>query len=793
MLKLHSSRFSWQFFPTLIGAILLVNCSTPNKINSDQTRDLASFSSDKENLFRSQIQPLLDKRCVVCHACTEAPCQLHLDSYEGLRRGATYADLGANILYTPPTRDKDAQSVPEWRSKNFFPVIPDSHRDNQSEATLPPPQDADVSLLYRFMELGTENNKQGFSIEPTINHRNSTHLCTPNSAAFEGFAKDHAWAGMPFGFPGLQRDQLALIKKWINQGAPTPPPLLEPHELIAQKQIDQWESLLNSTTKAQLMARYIYEHVFSAHIHFKHTPYREWYELVRSSTPPPQPIKEIVTPRPYDPPSEKTKVYYRFQLVPRTIARASHIPWEVDEDTLVRLKTLFLKTPWQPITQPQHAEFEPIQNPGYQSKNPFKYFRQIPAKIRYQFLLENSHVIANAMIRGPACSGRIATSAIRDHFWVFFVKPDSDVTVMYPEIGMAEWTPLSELDLKAFVEPNLKYTTAMKKFKPEGFDLDDLWNDDRHSPNALLTILRHGTSASVYQGLLGGNPPTYWVLNFSNFERIYYNLVADYELWGSSAHKASTWNYMSRHRAEAEERFISFLPENVRSTVRSQWTQGLGKATNLSQGAMSEGIKSKISISDPQNPVISLVIQFLQRYREKQMNPDHQIIKSNLETIDTNHNIRDFDDWEQTAGAIFDEPSLAAARYFPEVLYLRIDNTPYTIVNHRFYKFNNIMALEKLAYEPSKNKLYLMRNLVGDKPEFFADLTLKEARGFLVDLKLIYLFSDWVKFKNKYLIRRNQPQVWTLADWFTDWQAKNEPLDAGALDLRDYDMELDKE
>ncbi|MEY4616955.1 MAG: hypothetical protein RJB66_1915 [Pseudomonadota bacterium] len=788
MLKTTLTHFLILFLFTFF-----VSCTANNRIDSNQNRAIASFSVDQEHLFRDQIQPIFDKRCVVCHACTEAPCQLHLDSYSGLRRGATYTELGANILYTPPTREKDGKSITEWRLKNFFPVIPDPHQEYHDNNTLPPPRDSDVSLLYRFIELGSENNKAGFALEPTIDARKKSHTCAPNLAAFEGLTKEHTWVGMPYGFPGLRSEQLALIKKWIDQGARSPAATVSPTDHVSHQLIAPWEQVMNSTSKAQLMARYIYEHVFSAHIHFKGTSHGEWYELVRSSTPAPHSIEEIVTPRPYDPPPDGIKVYYRFQRIHRTIARASHIPWEIDHKLLEHFKTLFLKMPWQPATPQQHAEFEPITNPGYSSKNPFKYFQQIPAKLRYQFLLENSQLIANAMIRGPACSGRVATSAIRDHFWVFFLKPESDVTVLSPEIGLAEWTPLSELDIRSFVKPHLKYTNAMKKLKPDGFGIADMWTDNKESHNALLTIFRHGTSASVHQGLLGGMPPTFWVLNFSNFERIYYNLVADYELWGSSAHKASTWNYMSRHRSEAEERFISFLPENIRSKIRYQWTQGLGQASNLTQAALSEGIKSKVNLTDSTHPIDSLITQLLAQFSATQINPQNQIQRAQLEVKDLNHDFKNFEDWEQTALSLFEKTALPAVRYFPEIVYLRIDDRPYTIINNRFYKFNNIIAMEKFAYEPNKNKMYLMRNLIGDKPEYFADLSLKEARGFLVDLRMVYLFSDWVKFKNKYFTRRNQPPVWALSDWFTDWQKEHQPLEAGALDLREYDVEIDRQ
>ncbi|MGD8673762.1 MAG: hypothetical protein PVH86_10605, partial [Thiogranum sp.] len=39
--------------------------------------------------YRNDIRPLLNRRCVVCHACYDAQCQLKLSAWEGVARGAS--------------------------------------------------------------------------------------------------------------------------------------------------------------------------------------------------------------------------------------------------------------------------------------------------------------------------------------------------------------------------------------------------------------------------------------------------------------------------------------------------------------------------------------------------------------------------------------------------------------------------------------------------------------------------------------------------------------------------------
>ena len=60
---------------------------------------------DKKISFSKDIKPILDSRCVSCHSCYNSPCQLKLDSFDGLDRGSSKADVYANrINAANPTR-----------------------------------------------------------------------------------------------------------------------------------------------------------------------------------------------------------------------------------------------------------------------------------------------------------------------------------------------------------------------------------------------------------------------------------------------------------------------------------------------------------------------------------------------------------------------------------------------------------------------------------------------------------------------------------------------------------------
>jgi hypothetical protein len=47
------------------------------------------YQQEHKVSFYKDIKPILDSRCVSCHGCYDAPCQLKLGSIEGIDRGAT--------------------------------------------------------------------------------------------------------------------------------------------------------------------------------------------------------------------------------------------------------------------------------------------------------------------------------------------------------------------------------------------------------------------------------------------------------------------------------------------------------------------------------------------------------------------------------------------------------------------------------------------------------------------------------------------------------------------------------
>lgn len=74
----------------------------------------------------TRIQPIFTSRCIACHSCYNAPCQLNLQSYSGLARGANKLNVydRSRLESVAPSRlDIDGHSVSDWRARGFFDVV----------------------------------------------------------------------------------------------------------------------------------------------------------------------------------------------------------------------------------------------------------------------------------------------------------------------------------------------------------------------------------------------------------------------------------------------------------------------------------------------------------------------------------------------------------------------------------------------------------------------------------------------------------------------------------------------
>ncbi len=750
-----------------------------------------------EPVSYEQVRPVLERRCVVCHGCYDAPCQLKLSSIEGVRRGASDERIyePKRISTMAPTRlFIDARTTEEWRARGFTAVI------NEGEQTVE--KNLDNSVLYHLLRLKRQHPQPEHGQLPesfTLGLDREEHC--PTLETVDDYAEEHPLWGMPYAMPDLSQHEYRTLVSWLGQGSPAPPPATTSSTVLPQ--ISRWEDFLNHPSrKQQLVSRYLYEHLFHARIHFAGSPAREFYRLVRSTTPAGETVDEIPTLLPYDDPGEAPFFYRLLRYHPAIVAK-SHIVYEFSDERMQRYRELFLKDDYEVDKLPSYATAI--------ASNPFKVFAAIPAESRYRFLLDDAHFFIEGFIKGPVCRGQIALDVIEDQFWVLFFDPGQPIitndalfiTAMADELQVPA-DGGSNLDLiriwTEYWKGQRRYMERKQAwFKTIGTrDLKEaskfIWDGDGSNPSAALTVFRHFDSGSVAYGLVGNEPETAWVIDYPLFERIHYLLVAGFNVYGNMGHRLGTRIYMDFMRMEGEDYFLAFLPAAQRKAIRDSWYTGQRSSIEKLFAAPQEWLSTDAVIGyqtdDPQRELYQQIRQRLSHLTQRAEAMNH-CGNINCEKVAVKS-------IEQKADRAMEKIAQLQGEKlypFPDVAFVRVttgqpeDDFAYTLIRNKAYK--NVTSFladerERDRADIDKDSMTVVKWLEGAYPNFFFSVALSEVDAFARHCATIRSHEDYKRFVDKYGVRRTNPAFWELADWFQDEYARNRPVMSGLFDLNRY-------
>lgn len=744
--------------------------------------------------YLSEVKPLLDKRCVVCHSCYNSPCQLKLSSYDGVDRGASKKRVydATRLTTMDPTRlFTDAQSTEQWRQKGFFSVTQNTASSGQNNSFM-------LQLLDHKMK-HREVKGEFFAEDKDL-------TCAATHIELGGYLHKHPNRGMPFGFPPLTDKEFNIIAGWLTQGGKGPTraeqEALQTPAMVDVPEIAKWEAFLNQEdAKHAMTARYLYEHLFLAQIRFQA---HDYYELIRSSTPTGKDIELINTVRPYDDPGTP-HFYYRFRKIYSTIVHKTHMVFTLDDQMLTRVQTLFIKPKW---LQPPHLV-------GYEPElaaNPFKSFAQIPPRSRYQFLLDNSHYVIMTFIRGPVCKGQVALNVIHDHFWIMFLDPDYDLSVRFPALLTLQEDNLrmpiekgSDFTLKDYLwgdyqEKVVKYNHYRQDYYfthyYNGLGYKAVWPGDRPDDAPLLTVYRHFDSASVLRGAVGRLPRTMWVIDYPLFERIYYALVAGFDVFGNVGHQLMVRKYMDDLRMEAESNFLEFMPPSERVSIMQSWNQGVElKSLHYYNSVMPAGVA--FHQQDHKREFIeNLVGHYFKTACGISFDKDNYLAagQSYPPFPSIFKTKQDYIQGFQNAA----RPGSALVRFFTDhnanLAYVRIrvrpeddrDDVVVSIVINRWHDNVAVLFSEDKNLDAAKDRADFVEGFVGSYPNYFFDVSLADLPEFLRMLARFDAENGDIALLSKFGVNRADADFWQEYDWFQQRFLVEHPIKGGLFDLNRY-------
>ena len=723
----------------------------------------------------ADVKPILDSRCVVCHACYDAPCQVKLTAWEGVARGASRATVydSGRLGEAPLTRlFVDAQSASQWRDRGFTPIL--NERAPTPEANLA------ASVLFRALALKQQHPLPAAGVLPSdITLGLDRAQQCPSIEAYAGFEKDHPSWGMPYGLPGLDAREFATLQRWLAAGAPYEgaPPL----PAALQPQVEAWEAFFNGgSLKERLMSRYLYEHLYLGALVFAGDAARTPFRLVRSTTPPGTPAVPIASRRPYDDPGV-ARVYYRLLPQRETPVAKSYMPYELSAARMAKYRGWFLAPSYAVDALPSYA-------PKVAS-NPFIAFRALPVDARYRFLLDEAQFFIMNFIKGPVCRGQIAVNVIEDHFWVAFVDPKSDAGAAAAEILARESNdltlPAAYGSNSGILAPWLHFAAEEKRYlqaksrilqqSPGRPTLDAIWDGDGRNANAALTVFRNFDNATVVKGFVGAPPKTAWVMGYPLFERLYYLLVAGYDVYGNVGHQLNSRLYMDFMRMEGEFNFLLFLPEAKRRAVAEYWYRGAPDAAN-------DYVYGRNAFYNRETGI---------RYRSDDPQREfYELLKARLAPVlGRRYDLATLGDAalrrEMEALATLRGSSL---QWLPEMAVLAVEDGAqpvqwFTLLRNTGHANVSTLLREDEALRPDENTLTVAPGFIGDYPNAFYRVPRAELTTFIAAVRGLQSDADYAVLAARYAVRRSNPGFWAHSDAVHAAYRRSGPDEAALFDF----------
>ncbi|CAH0991765.1 hypothetical protein SIN8267_01879 [Sinobacterium norvegicum] len=773
----------------------LAGCSVMLKHRYDQLYGPASVkdrvvpeTTAQTPIYHGEVKEIIDNRCVVCHGCYDAPCQLKMSSHQAIDRGASQAVVydGTRLFTESLTRMfVDAENTEQWRAKGFFSVL--NERDQLTEANLM------GSSFYRMLALKEQHPLPEQDILPNSFDfgLNRKQYCS-KIEDFDRFEKKKPLWGMPYALPGLKQEELDTLTQWLAAGAKTT--AQQPLDNAYLQQIEHWENYLNGDSlKQQLVARYIFEHLYIANIYFPDAgptagDERQFFKLVRSTTATGEAVNLIPSRRPFDSP-KTDQFYYRFVPYIPTVTVKNHMPYRLDANREQRWNEIFFNNAYTVTSLPSYK-------PAI-AANPFETFEQIPSVSRYKFMLDEAEFTISGFIKGPVCRGQIALNVIHDQFWVMFVSPPTegeyqmdnflkaqeknlrlpaeDTGTILPVSAWRRYSKLNQRYNDAWLE---EFNKIFPNETERSLDLGIIWDGDNHNDNAALTIFRHFDSATVVKGFWGKQPKTAWIIDYPLLERIHYLLVAGYDVYGNVNHQLLTRLYMDFLRMDGEDNFLMLLPSEASEKELNSWYRD--SESNVANYI--ENIKSRnddylgieYTTDNPKQELLDKIIASM---------PSAVLVRDEINRPQPNSNPSNTLSELQRLASLKGEK----LKEMPELAYMRLrlttgEDKTYTLIRNLSHTNVSYLFGEKSRIVSKELTLSVMDGVVGSYPNLFLTVDEQDLADFVSRVEALSDEASYRSLLDRYGVRRSNKNFWQYSDWLHDQYFQHQPLNAGLLD-----------
>jgi len=295
----------------------------------------------------------------------------------------------------------------------------------------------------------------------------------------------------------------------------------------------------------------------------------------------------------------------------------------------------------------------------------------------------------------------------------------------------------------------------------------------------------------VRYGWIGQTPKTAWIMDFPILERVYYTLVADFDVFGNVAHQVSTRLYMDHLRMQSEVLYLAFMPAKQREQIRASWYVGATKDLTFKVDhvrTLDHGTQVRFRTENPHAEFLDLV----RRRNAAVAGPPDLLNRCQGGAC----NQAGASSVEQRADAALRPLTKHRGGFIvelPEVTLLRVrsdgsaPDAVYTLVHNRAHTNVASMFGEDSRLEPAEDSLSLIGGYTGSYPNFAFDVPITQIEEFAGSLEAVETAAHFTALVDHWGVRRSSARFWQSFDWFNEDLRRRDPIEAGILDLNRYE------
>jgi hypothetical protein len=262
-------------------------------------------------------------------------------------------------------------------------------------------------------------------------------------------------------------------------------------------------------------------------------------------------------------------------------------------------------------------------------------------------------------------------------------------------------------------------------------------------------------------------------------ERIYYLLVAGFDVYGSLGHQLNTRLYMDFLRMEGESNFLSLLPVASRKPIVDFWYRGAkDDVKEYLFGDHFDYLAEadiRFRTNNPQQELYDLLAAHIGKNVSQDFSLQQVVIRKIRQYI-----------------ARLQKVNGAGLSEFPEVSILRVDAAAgkwryFTILHNKSY--SNISQLLDNAERrrPAEDNLTVVPGIIGAYPNAFFRTTTASLGTFVDQVAGMQGEAGYIALLNDFGVRRTSPDFWAFSDALQRDYVQQEPVTGAILDYNRFE------